>query len=75
MFLETFKSFEEEDMNFYDMKNLLSVLFVLSNSSRDDKASALFDVLDINCNGLLSKFETDTGLKELIYNIYTYTAS
>lgn len=72
-FLSAFYSFEDEGIIHYDVTRLLTALFVLSKSSRTEKASALFDLYDANYSNTLSRLEIETAFCRICEVVFQFS--
>ncbi len=60
-------------MDFYELNEIQSILFILSKSSSREKANALFDLFNLDQNEELSRVEVENALYRIIETIFTYT--
>jgi len=72
-FLSAFFLFEEDDVEHYDLIELLSVLFLLSKSSQREKAACLFAIFDEQGSGELDRLKFETELYRLIDTVFSYS--
>jgi len=72
-FLSAFFSFEEDGVEYYELVHTLTALFLLSKSSQNEKASALFDLFDVNFNNTLSRLEAGTAFCRICDVVFLYT--
>jgi len=72
-FLSAFFSFDEEGIEFYELVLFLTALFLMSKSSQNEKASALFDLFDDNSNNSLSRLEADTAFCRICDVVFLYS--
>jgi len=72
-FFSSFLIFEENDIEYYDMFQLLSIMFLLSKSSQEEKAKALFNLYDDNGVGKIDKLYFETAIYRLIDAIFFYS--
>jgi hypothetical protein len=74
-FLSTFKTenITVADSEEYNFRNFLACLFILSKSTKRDKAKALFRLYDYANNDALSKKEIDYMLSNILNSVLDYS--
>jgi len=72
-FLSAFFLFEENNVEHYDLIQLLSILYLLSKSSQKEKANSLFDLFDEKGARELTRIQFETEIDRLIEVVFLYS--